>query len=184
MLRPAWEVLKSFLPRWGPAVDAIQLNLMEAVEKHRAEDSQYVERFVRSLQRGEAHALVTYLARAAAQSTTEERMRMLAAAAAGVLTPDLSSEMRSRVARAVEQLEPSDVIALREVSGYAASGHGIQQIAGSPENGAALLQTGCLLAGPTGVGFRSKYEMTPLGRAVLHALETWTESPRSPAPPL
>jgi len=31
-------------------------------------------------------------------------MKMLAAATAGVLTPDLDSEMKSRVARAVDQL--------------------------------------------------------------------------------
>jgi len=137
---------------------------------------------LRSLQSGEADALITRLTREAAQATTEERMRMLAGAAAGVLTPDINSEMRSRVARAVEQLEPSDVVALREVSGYADSGHGIQYIAGTPQNGAALLQTGCLLAA-SGIGYRSKYEMTPLGSAVLHALQTWTESSRSSAPP-
>src|SRR2546423_1409851 len=114
VLRPLFSLLKALVwNQWDPAVNEFRLNLAEAVEKHRAKDREYVERLQRSFSRGEARALATQLVQAAAQSTTEDRMRMLAAAAAGVLTPDLDSEMRSRVARAVEQLEPSDVIALR-----------------------------------------------------------------------
>jgi len=161
-LRPAWAVIKSLLlPRWDPAIDAIRLNLQEAVDKRRAEDREFDRRVGASLQRGEEAALVTRLARAAAQATTDERMEMLAAAAAGILTPDLDSEMRSRVSRAVEELEPSDVIALRDVARTISAGKSVEQVPGVPENRIALLQAGCLLEAQ-GVGYRSKYEPTPV----------------------
>jgi hypothetical protein len=176
VFEPTWALVKSvLLPNWGPAVDEIRLNLQEAMDKRRGD----VARLVASLQQGEADALVTYLARAAAQATTEERMKMLAAAAAGVLTPDLDSEMRSRVARAVEQLEPSDVIALREVQSVAV-GTEIRQVAGTPDNRAALLQSGCLLGVPVGLpGVPNSFEMTAVGRAVLQTLELWTPAERA-----
>jgi len=103
---------------------------------------------------------------------------MLAAAAAGVFTPDLDSEMRSRVSRAVEQLEPSDVIALRRVNEAFARGENVQQVEGTPQNRTALVQFGCLNIA-AGAGYRSLHEPTPLGLGVLKALEDW---PRVPAP--
>ncbi len=173
VLEPTWALVKSvLLPNWGPAVNAIRLNLQDAKDKRRAGNKEYAERLAESLQEGEANALVTHLARAAAQATTEDRMQMLAAAAAGVLTPDLDSEMRSRVARAVEQLEPSDVIALRVVREALSRGENVQQVAGVPQNRTALVQSGCLSIA-TGAGYRSLHEPTPLGFALLHALESW-----------
>jgi hypothetical protein len=179
VLEPAWALLKSvLLPNWGAARDAIQLNLQDAQDRRGAENKQHVARLVESLQHGEADALVTHLARAAAQATTEDRMRMLAAAAAGVLTPDLDSEMRSRVARAVEQLEPSDVIALRRVNEAFARGENVQQVEGTPQNRTTLVQFGCLNIA-AGAGYRSLHEPTQLGLAVLKSLEFW---PRVPPP--
>lgn len=63
------------------------------------------------------------------------------------MADDLDSEMRSRVARAVEQLEPSDVIALREVS-RAQAGSVVQQARFA--NGVQMLIP--RLTSPTGIG--------------------------------
>ena len=173
VLEPTWNLLKSvLLPNWGPAVDEIRLNLQEAKAKRRADNLQHIARLAESLHAGEADALVTHLARAAAQATTDARMKMLAAAAAGILTPDLDSEMRSRVARAVEQLEPSDVIALRKVKEGVARGENVQQVEGTSQNRTALVQSGCLDVA-AGAGYRSLHQPTPLGLGVLKALEDW-----------
>jgi len=172
-LRPALAFLRSILlPRWDDSRDEVRKCVADAFEAAEKADSQFFERLQRSLQSGEADALLTRLAREAAQATTEERMRMLAAAAAGILTPDLESEMRSRVTRALEQLEPSDVIALREVNAAHMKHRNVQQINGPPESTRALLQTGCLFDMP-GVGQDTRFEMLPLGRAVLHTLKLW-----------
>src|SRR6267143_3938014 len=77
VLEPAWALVKSvLLPNWGAARDAIRLNLQEAQDKRGAENKQHLARLVKSLQQGEADALVTHLARAAAQATTRDRMEM------------------------------------------------------------------------------------------------------------
>ncbi len=112
---------------------------------------------------------------AAARATTTSRMQMLAAAAVGVLIPDFDGEMRSRVARAVEQLEPSDVVALRRVKAAFDGGHSIQQVDGIPQNRIALLQTGCLLEHPEAGAVR-RYEPTPVGFAILETLQLWPRS--------
>jgi len=177
--KPIFALLKALIwHQWEPAVNEFELNLAEALEKYKAKDREYVARLQRSLRRGEASALATELVQAAARATTEERMKMLAAAAAGVLTPDLDSEMRSRVTRAVEQLEPSDVIALRRVSEAVARGENVQQVEGTPQNRIALVQSGCLNIA-AGAGYRSLHEPTPLGAAVLKALEAWPRVPSS-----
>jgi hypothetical protein len=178
-LRPTWAFLKSILlPRWDEGYDEVRRCISDAFREAEKTDKQFFERLQRSLQSGEADALLTRLAREAAQATTDERMRMLAAAAAGVLTPDLDSEMRSRVARALEQLEPSDVLALRKLNAARMKHHNVMQIEGA-ESTRALLQTGCAYEVP-GVGQETRFEMLPLGRAVLRTLKQW--KPREGAP--
>lgn len=173
VLQPAWSLLKSvLLPRWDPAVEAIRLNLAEAVEKRRAEDKEYDAKLVASLKRGEADALLTHLARAAAQATTDDRMEMLAAAVAGVLTPDLDSETRSRVARAIEQLEPTDAVSLRAVAKIA-KGLPIVGVNGGEASRAALVQAGALIVHVGGKSFAQVLEVTSLGLSILKALEHW-----------
>jgi hypothetical protein len=88
--------------------------------------------------------------------------------------------MRSRVARAVAQLEPSDVIALRKVHQALSQRHTVQQVDGIPQNRTALLQAGCLLAAG-GAGYGNKYEPTPVGFAVLTVLESWPRTPEQEA---
>lgn len=49
----------------------------------------------------------------AVSSTTRERTKMLCAALAGATNPDIDAETKSRVARAIVQLEPSDIKILK-----------------------------------------------------------------------
>lgn len=201
-----WEVVKSiFLPRWDGARDALQLNLQEAIDRERTRDAEFTDRLKRSFENGEANAVAALFIREAAQATTDERMRMLAEAAAGVFTPDLTSEMRSRIARAVAQLEPSDVLALRRFAqphggaivrtssrtAFLARG---ARMRSATDSEAALLAAGCLvLVQDQTPPFLSKEKppewqvlpiMTPVGRAVLNALREWTPSsgPSAPEP--
>jgi len=61
-------------------------------------------------------AIVRQLQEEARRAVTEERARMLAAASAGAFRPDLDVETKSRVMRALLELEPSDVASLREIA--------------------------------------------------------------------
>ena len=109
--------------------------------------------------------------RAAAQATTEGRMKMLAAAAAGVFTPDLDSEMRSRVSRAIMEFEPSDVLELRRLM-EADQRSGGSYVAGrmrlewEPLERAGCIKNATMLAG-------HGILVNDLGRMVLTALESW-----------
>lgn len=192
-LQPAWRVLQALLfPRWSGAFAAVQLHLSEAKEARKTKDATYVAALVRSFAAGEADILVAQLLTAAAQATTEERMQMLAAAAAGVLTPDLDSEMRSRVARAVEQIEPSDVLRLRHIVEepfrFAGTEAHLRHSLGTSY--AILEATGCIRASlnedlserlrdaarrrsDTVEEARTEIVVTELGRAVLGAVSRW-----------
>ena len=106
--KATFAILKSVLwPRWNEANDELRLNLGEAVERYKVQDREYVARLRRAIQRGEAQALATELVQAAAKATTDDRMKMLAAAAAGLLTNaryylrnEISSRSGGRAARA------------------------------------------------------------------------------------
>jgi hypothetical protein len=176
VVRPIWEVLKKVTyPGWDRARREVQLNLQQATDEYRQKGKDAAEQLARTIDEGEAGALVCALLRAAAQATTEDRLKMLAAAAAGVLTPDLSAETRSRVARVLEQLEPSDVGALRKVADSTADDPGFRFI-GLPRESATravLLQTGCVILEAGGVGLAEAVRITDLGRAVLLALRRW-----------
>lgn len=177
VLEPTIRAIKALLfPRWSGAFSAIQLNLQEHVRRAQERDADFVARLDRAMERGEAGSLVASFVRAAAQATTDERMDMLAAAAAGVFTPDLGSELRSRVARAVAAMEPRDVVSLREVS---VAGGSILVPEGNEESARLelrdtvppLLQAGCVRPVPVFGGLR--YTITPTGRGVLEALRCW-----------
>ena len=146
------------------------MRLNEAVKERHEKDAAYVEALKRSLQRGEADALATAFLRAAAQATTQERMKMLAAAAAGVFTPDMDSEMRSRVSRAIMQLEPSDVLELRRLIEPERRAGIYPAPLMTPER-EPLARAGCVFDASASIG--GGLQVTALGRAVLAALETW-----------
>jgi len=166
-----WDLVRSILfPWWEPALREVRLRLPEAIEALRRKDGALVDALARSLKRGEADALATAMLRAAAQATTEERMKMLAAAAGGVFTPDLDSEMRSRVSRAVAQLEPSDVVELRRLD-EAERSPGIHFSPMMTPEREPLVVTGCLADRTGRVG--GSLQVTALGRAVLTSLARW-----------
>lgn len=194
VLEPTWQLLKSvLLPRWDPASDAVRLNLREHIQRERAKDEEFTVRLQRSLSSGEGEALLASFVTHAAQATTEERMHMLAAAAAGVFVPDLDSEMRSRVTRAVAQLEPADVIRLRGVAerrGLEGSSKSIDVTLGTSRG--VLVASGCMavlqedeelghrLAEAARRGstpkLRTHARVTIVGHAVLRALDEWRSS--------
>jgi hypothetical protein len=201
-LAPARRLIETLLfPRWSGAFEAVELNLHAAVEALRAKDRGVLEALQRSFARGEADALVAHCLTAASQATTEPRMTMLAAAAAGVVfTPDLDSEMRSRVARAVTQLEPSDVQHLRALAEIERGRH-----LGDARRGrvlgpsrSALEAAGCIAmvthAQALSRAFEStvrrpstslsdpkpKPKVTETGEAVLKALGEWTPGDDGP----
>jgi hypothetical protein len=174
VLEPTWRLLKAvLLPLWDPAFSAVRLNLQEHIDRERAKREDFVERLEQSLQRGEAAALVALFVREAAQATTKERMRMLAAAAAGVFTPDLNSETRSRVARAIAQVEPSDVVELRNMDA-AERVPGMQPAPRITLEREPLVRSGCVSDMSMFVSVGHQISVTPLGRALLHALEAWS----------
>jgi hypothetical protein len=148
------------------------------VAHHEAMDPQFADRLSAALDQREARALFYRLGTEAAQATTVERMRMLAHALAGLYTPDLATEMRSRVSRAVLALEPSDVLALRKAIGEcepttATVGAQIVRLAGplTPDRAyEALITAGCIQDDNK---TRGGLYVTELGRAVATALELW-----------
>ncbi len=130
------------------SVDEIVFEIQEALR-------QLPERT--ALDEGEARAVFERVVTEATHATRRERRRLLAHAVAGVFTPDLGSEMRSRVARAVTQLEPSDVVCLRDLK------HGTESVgAGEVRRPQveALQSTGCILI---------SVEEEELGRALHRA---------------
>lgn len=143
---------------------------------HEEKDPEFAQRLAAALDERESRALFFRLGTEAAQATTTERMRMLAHALAGVYTPDLDAEMRSRVCRAVIALEPSDVIALRRARSIEPT-KGTNIVSGElrmsipPERDyEALIVAGCLAdANVYGGGVY----VTDLGHAVAKVLELW-----------
>ncbi len=192
-LEPAVErtwraIMAVLLPLYDPALASVRLNLQEHIERERAKDQEFSEKLERSMRAGEPEALVAHFVREAAQATTEERMRMLAAAAAGVLVPDLDSEMRSRVARAVAQLEPGDVVVLRRMREYLFQGSSDSVARSLGPSRGALEASGCVLVRTSDDDLRRALNevleyghqevrtlasVSDVGHAVLRALAIW-----------
>ena len=120
-------------------------------------------------------AFVRVLFDAAIHSVTRERMVMLCAALASGAVLDEAAEMKSRVARAVTMLEPSDVVLLRKL----VAEHGSLETAlqFNLDGAAALTQAGCLIYSPPSnqMGFPTTglSLVTEVGRALLRFVETW-----------
>jgi hypothetical protein len=73
----------------------------------------------------EAAAITGRLIGEAVFSATKDRRRLMAAAMAGAFSPDFEIEQKSRITRAVAQLEPSDIVALRDIDKGTPVGHGL-----------------------------------------------------------
>ena len=120
----------------------------------------------------EVAAVVMRLFPEAVTATTAQRRRMLAHALAGLLQPDLDSETRSRVTRAITQLEPGDVRELRKVD-EARRAAATQSAATMTPKLEPLLLAGCILA--EGLSDRpGTVTLTALGRTVLATLARWS----------
>lgn len=135
----------------------------------------------------------------AQRSPREGRRKMLAAAAAGSVRPDIDAEMKSRAERALAVLEPSDIAVLRDfVSKVSSEEEAAKHFAGWSDIRAywaerptlsriSLEQTGCILikmefrkgSSPPSRTMYSPPSMdtfihpTPLATAILTILETY-----------
>src|SRR5689334_5182 len=118
------EALKELVKRWPTpqrALDALAAQLLDEVLVDTAQAVQRLEERVgvdfatlrQRVDELDAALLVFRLLDQATRSAGTERRRLMAQAAAGVYDPELSIEMKSRAERALEQIEPSDVLALR-----------------------------------------------------------------------
>ena len=124
------------------ALFEFNLALEQHVREQKARDADFRTKLREKITEREVCALFPVLLRAAAESPIRERMRMLCAVLAGILRPDLDAEMRSRVARAVLQFEPSDVLYLRDLEEL----HAFRRALLKPPSGASepiLVSTGC-----------------------------------------
>ncbi len=139
------------------------------------------------------HEMVTLWTRflpEAAMATTRERRRMLAYALAGLFTPDLETEERSRLSRVFLQLEPSDVIFLREherttsldravahIQAEDSDSNTQQQARKSPHSYWALQSLGLLVEAGAQIKIGElqfpNLMVSILGRAALKALQNW-----------
>lgn len=135
----------------------------------------------------------------AMKAPSSERRRMLAAAAAGSFRPDIGVESKSRAARVIEQLEPSDVIALRRLAKKAKRAQTWDEIRFAVEdepfiNSSTLLRLGCLIEKPVlnnhnhdswssgpprAPTLRVLIDITPLAREVLRFLESYADTPHA-----
>lgn len=118
----------------------------------------------------------------ALREATDARRRMLAFAAAGLFSVDLTIEQKARVERALRALDPSDVLELRR---WTASSLHIHQLTlgKAGESTLALLAAHCLIASPTG-DFEPNLQgvdpdpdmsvrVTQLGRRVVTVLDPY-----------
>lgn len=179
-------------------MDEIEVEAAIALDRLEASQSATSAAFEHQLDqlREQQKALRAYLAyvEEARRSRDKRRIRMLAGALAGTFRPDVNEDIKSRAFRVALQLEPSDVIVLRQfgVGHPPPSGHHDEEqrrrslSSGSPESYIALLSNGCLtredfedperrdLRADT---FRSSGfpHRTTLGMAVLDLLEGWVD---------
>jgi len=149
-------------------IEAAARKVREALEAQARKNSDFETRLATAITEREATALFLRLLPEAAVANTHERMEMLACALAGLFQPDLTSEMRSRVSRALMQLEPSDVVELRKLD-EAQRAPGVNPAPEMTPERELLVFAGLIERG--GV------YPNALGRAVLSTLREW--APRS-----
>jgi hypothetical protein len=159
----------------GEAAFELGLAFERHLKQQEARDAEFRDKLRQKVTEREVAALFPALLRQATESSTRERMRMLCAVLAGVWRPDLEAELRSRVARAVVELEPSDVLYLRALA--ADEGRPGVLLRLGPE-GEWLVRAGCVIDdNRIGGGVR----ITGVGHALLEAVATWApESTESP----
>lgn len=174
--------------QWAAMRDEAIFEITQAFRQHlkyhEARDQEYADKVRATLNEREAQALFHRLLVEAAQATHRERVRLLACALAGLIAPDVDVETRSKVSRAVLDLEPSDVLALRKaiaaepfrnpteprVGGEALP---YQVVAGDLAY-EGLIHAGCLAPAYT---WGNGVYVTRLGEAMAKTLELWRPAP-------
>lgn len=168
-------------------VEAAVIKLDERLKRIERENPAGTERFAPPLTEEQFAALFARLFPEAVLATTRERRKLMATAIAGIITPDVSLEEKSRVARALAGLEPSDVLHLRvfvkEMRVPDAEIRLWQKLGrGEPHSQTALENAGCLVW-REGRGMPGGYLATPLGKAVVKYLEDWSPTDSVPQEP-
>lgn len=177
------EIDKFYQDMAADAALATEAALQRFLAEYAAQHDAILARLNEAASVREVRALFALLMSEASRSVTLERVQMLCAALAGSLTPDLDAEMKSRVARALTELEPSDVLLLRRFT--ADESNRIHVYFQTPGPSAlALERTGCLyLHPPPTIGLRGvpRREVTALGIALVSFVSLWTpaEQPAS-----
>jgi hypothetical protein len=179
---------------WDRQIAEVALEAHSLMRQHWERlDEETIVRIMSKIETREVQAFVRVLYDAAIHSVTIERARMLCAAIAGGLAIDESAEMKSRVARALMALEPSDISLLRGLAQNHLGSHGAY-VTLNASNAESLLQAGCLLIVPESTAYlastgevdsyatiyqheqqqlHARMELTTIGRAVLRFLEGW-----------
>ncbi|MHB8878882.1 MAG: hypothetical protein ACYC8T_34710 [Myxococcaceae bacterium] len=127
----------------------------------------------------QAAALFGKLFPEAVYAATTDRRRLIAAALAGTFDPNYDVEMKSRLARAITMLEPSDVLVLRRMAEQhdplLASTSGPHQVS-LP----ALQAAQCTTAAGHFIGQIQGVAVTEFGRTLLRWIADW--QPSTPTP--
>jgi hypothetical protein len=175
------EQVKEIALEWPRHVERLQQDFAEQGRDLQVEIAEKVDERAATI-------LFARMLEEAIESPTRERLSLMCGAMTGVINPDLDVETKSRVARAVAMLEPSDVILLRRMVD-AKTDHAIGGLAAEQRLEAEALQlAGCIRLGDDGVGFLSSVhqkeenarlslptlgQVTLLGSAVLRQIGTW-----------
>ncbi|MCC6665008.1 MAG: hypothetical protein IT375_14750 [Polyangiaceae bacterium] len=121
----------------------------------------------------------------AAREAIDERRRMLAHAAAGIVDPDLPVERKARVERTLRELDPIDVRALYGI--HLAVRSARYGALFSVPSGDVLVASGCVRIGTSAGGFGGggashSADVTQLGHDVLRVLRSYVRSRGAPFP--
>jgi hypothetical protein len=127
----------------------------------------------------EAIALVRPLYDEAFGSPDPERVKMLAHAMIGLSAIDDRLENKSRVQRAVRQLEPSDVRQLAQLHSRVSNRGTVVCGKEATDSLASLIQAACVMVEVPAIGETLNVTITTVGKGVLLYLNEWL-NPRKP----
>lgn len=163
--------------------------IKKMVERMGGDPDVAIARLADSVNEEEAAAIIGRLLPEAVFSATKDRRRLMAAAMAGTFSPDFRIEEKSRITRAIAQLEPSDVVVLRSVKGFGLAGPEVvtrnfqERVRNRELSLTALEAAGCIeeiveparrdSRGEVHRPERRKNELTHLGSMTLQFIAEW-----------
>jgi len=168
-----WSELRDRLAR--DAVPQLENALYTFMDYQIDKNQQTAEQLGQKLDVETAERLFSRLFFESMHATTKERTRLLCAALAGSLNPDFDTELKSRITRAILELEPSDVVLLRRLTTSGTYDIPDQQVEREAQySHDALNRAGCLDFSEGGYGGGRQTRVTQLGRDLVRYLAAWT----------